>query len=113
MTGEWYRVGKRAEIAAPKGCRVQVGSRWVAVHEHEGRIYAVDDSCPHRGASLASGLVTDDGYVECAHHGWQYQLATGRGREAWNGCIDAFAVEDRDGEIFVRTKDRTGSGEDL
>jgi nitrite reductase/ring-hydroxylating ferredoxin subunit len=70
---------------------------------HDGRIYAVDDFCPHRGASLAAGLVTPDGYVECAHHGWQYALEGGQARLVAHGGIDCFAVEDRDGEVFVGT----------
>ncbi len=30
------------------------------------------DRCPHRGASLSRGQVTENGCLECPYHGWQF-----------------------------------------
>jgi phenylpropionate dioxygenase-like ring-hydroxylating dioxygenase large terminal subunit len=30
------------------------------------------DRCPHRGAALSLGRVTEDGCLECPYHGWQF-----------------------------------------
>lgn len=30
------------------------------------------DRCPHRGAPLSRGQVTEDGCLECPYHGWQF-----------------------------------------
>ena len=34
-------------------------------------LFCTDESCPHRGASLFYGDITD-GIVECAYHGWKF-----------------------------------------
>jgi len=50
--------------------------RELAVFNVSGEYYAIDNSCPHRGASLADGRVCDY-VVECAWHGWEFDLRTG------------------------------------
>jgi phenylpropionate dioxygenase-like ring-hydroxylating dioxygenase large terminal subunit len=30
------------------------------------------DRCPHRGAPLSRGQITEDGCLECPYHGWQF-----------------------------------------
>lgn len=101
----WHRAGTRHDIEVKGGLRVRVGRRWVAVHLWKGRVYAVDDFCPHRGASLAHGIVEHDGYVSCLEHGWEYHLATGQGRRGFEGCVDVFDVEERDGAVWVAERD--------
>lgn len=64
------------------------GGRYVM---HENRAYAVfrvtedgietarvfDDHCPHAGASLAGGHVSD-GCVVCPWHGWMFEIHSGQ-----------------------------------
>ncbi len=38
----------------------------------EGALGAMIDQCPHRGAALSLGRVTEDGRLECPFHGWQF-----------------------------------------
>jgi nitrite reductase/ring-hydroxylating ferredoxin subunit len=57
-----------------------------AVVELEGRrilllrvgddLHALDDACPHEGNPLEHGEVLGD-VLECAYHGWRFDLATG------------------------------------
>ena len=42
-----------------------------------GRFFAVDDRCPHLGASLARGTL-EGTVVTCVRHGSQFDLADGR-----------------------------------
>jgi nitrite reductase (NADH) small subunit/3-phenylpropionate/trans-cinnamate dioxygenase ferredoxin subunit len=37
---------------------------------------AIDDYCPHMGASLAEGTV-EEGVVTCPWHGWEFRLSDG------------------------------------
>ncbi len=64
--------------------RVLAGDR--AVVELEGRrilllrvgdeVHAFDNACPHEGNPLVEGEVLGD-VLECAYHGWRFDLATG------------------------------------
>ena len=68
----------RARIAiapsSPDGppLRVNVlGEQLIAFRDSEGRVGLVDKRCPHRGAALSSGWVTDDQLV-CPYHGFRF-----------------------------------------
>lgn len=51
------------------------GTRLVLFRDASGRIAALADRCPHRGAALSQGRVTADGRIECPFHGWQFDGA--------------------------------------
>lgn len=59
-----------------KRTRVQADGRYIALFNVDGRIYAIDDSCPHNGASLLFGHV-DGCWVQCPAHGLRFDLVTG------------------------------------
>ncbi|QGF23548.1 YbaK/EbsC family protein [Raineyella fluvialis] len=48
----------------------------IAVFRSAGRLYALDDACTHRYASLADGWI-EDGWVECPVHEARFSLVTG------------------------------------
>jgi nitrite reductase/ring-hydroxylating ferredoxin subunit len=97
----WHNVGTRRDVESRKLRRARVGVRWVALHVWNGRVWAIGDECPHRGATLGNGIVDDDGFVECPEHGWQYHVETGRGREDWEGCVARFDVREENGQVLV------------
>jgi phenylpropionate dioxygenase-like ring-hydroxylating dioxygenase large terminal subunit len=43
----------------------------------EGRVFAMRDSCPHRGIPLSYGHF-DGERVHCSYHGWEFDACTGR-----------------------------------
>ena len=45
--------------------------------QRDGRLFASDNECPHRGGPLADGIV-GAGKVICPLHAWKFDLATGR-----------------------------------
>jgi len=45
----------------------------VAVINAGGKIFAWDNRCPHRGASLADGHITDT-TVQCKFHLWEFDI---------------------------------------
>ena len=42
----------------------------------DGNYFAIDDVCPHMGASLSGGQV-EDGIVTCPWHAWRFRLTDG------------------------------------
>jgi|TARA_B100001079_G_scaffold164979_2_gene141553 nitrite reductase/ring-hydroxylating ferredoxin subunit len=45
----------------------------VAVFNVGGNIFAWDNRCPHRGASLGDGYITDT-TVQCKFHLWEFDI---------------------------------------
>jgi len=48
----------------------------LALFNDDGRFYALDNACPHQGASLADGVL-HDGRVICPLHSWIFDAETG------------------------------------
>jgi nitrite reductase (NADH) small subunit len=57
-------------------CRVEVEGRAILLARIDGEIRAVDDVCPHHGASLSAGVLRD-GCVTCPAHLWRFRLTDG------------------------------------
>jgi nitrite reductase/ring-hydroxylating ferredoxin subunit len=74
---DWIKVLAQDEL--PEGARqvVKVAGRDVLLVNHKGQIYAVDNRCPHMGAPLVQGKVTEDGALVCRRHHSAFDLRTG------------------------------------
>jgi nitrite reductase (NADH) small subunit len=55
-----------------------VEGRRVALFNEAGRLYAVDEACPHMGADLSNGELRA-GTLTCAWHGWRFHIESGKG----------------------------------
>lgn len=76
--GRSIDLGTVDAIPVGEGRAYRVGGKTVAVFRpRDGRLYALDNRCPHRAGSLADGIV-GGGAVICPLHGWKFELASGR-----------------------------------
>lgn len=91
--------------ALPPGQRklVFVDGRSVVVFNIEGSLYAIDNSCPHQGASLAHGKL-DGTRLQCPAHGLRFDLATGCTPGGATLCLDTYAVEVIDEHVVVHVE---------
>jgi nitrite reductase/ring-hydroxylating ferredoxin subunit len=65
-----------AGLLPGRGKCVSAEGRDFAVFQVEGEIFAIDESCPHRGGPLSEGDVTGC-VVYCPLHAWSFDLRTG------------------------------------
>ena len=78
-------IAKVDEIAVGNGKAFEVGEKRIAVFNVEESFYAIDDACPHAGASLAEGYLKD-GNVGCPWHYAEFDLTTGDHHHAPATC---------------------------
>jgi nitrite reductase [NAD(P)H] small subunit len=68
--GQWRRVCVLDELPMPGVRTLAVSGLSVAVFRlADGRLYAIEDRCPHRGARLSAGVIYDGDKVACMDHG--------------------------------------------
>jgi nitrite reductase (NADH) small subunit len=67
----------------------------------DGRLCAIEDRCPHRGARLSRGLIYEGDKVACLDHGWSVRLTDGGVEPPEHGCVRTFEVKVEDGVVFV------------
>lgn len=86
---------------AESGCTVvRANGHTIALFQHDGAIHAVDNRCPHMGFPLERGTVRD-GILTCHWHHARFDLNTGGTFDPWADDVRRYAVEVRDGEVYV------------
>jgi nitrite reductase (NADH) small subunit/3-phenylpropionate/trans-cinnamate dioxygenase ferredoxin subunit len=96
MVGQRVTIGKVEAIPEGGSIVVTVGTKDVAVFRVNGQFHAIDDMCPHMGASLSGGYV-EDGVVTCPWHFWRFRLADGTWADnpkIKTGCYSVHVVGD-------------------
>jgi nitrite reductase (NADH) small subunit/3-phenylpropionate/trans-cinnamate dioxygenase ferredoxin subunit len=100
---EFITVAKVGAIPEGTGATFHVGERLVAVFNRGGEYYAIDDLCPHMGASLGAGYMDEEGVVTCPWHAWRFAVKDGTWCDNPRIKIDAFEVRVVGDEIQVRS----------
>ncbi len=70
-------VAQVGDLPAGQKKRVMAGEQAIMLALIEGKYFAVQDNCTHRGASLAAGELNQF-RVECPWHGAQFDIRTGQ-----------------------------------
>jgi len=73
---EFLTVARLGEIPAGEGKTILVNGRLIALFREGESYFAIDDTCPHQGASLGAGYV-QDGAVYCPWHAWRFCVKEG------------------------------------
>jgi nitrite reductase/ring-hydroxylating ferredoxin subunit len=72
----------------------------VAVANVAGKIFAVNNTCLHRGGPLGQGLL-EGKVVTCPWHGWQFDVTTGKAVQNPAAGVDCYAAEVRGQDLFI------------
>jgi nitrite reductase/ring-hydroxylating ferredoxin subunit len=64
------------EVPVGKAKQVMVKGRTIALFNVDGTFYAIDDTCPHRGAPLWEGELSGREVI-CPWHGAGFDVTTG------------------------------------
>ncbi|HEX5470515.1 MAG TPA: Rieske (2Fe-2S) protein [Lacipirellulaceae bacterium] len=99
---DFITIAKVGAIPEGEGRSFQVGDRLVAVFLRGGRYFAIDDLCPHMGASLGAGYLDDQGVVTCPWHAWRFCVRDGKWADNPRLAVDTFQVRVVGDEIQVR-----------
>jgi nitrite reductase/ring-hydroxylating ferredoxin subunit len=88
--------GGRFVVSLPKG-------HDIVLFKVEGKIYALDNACPHMGGPLGEGDVEGD-IVTCPWHGWQFDIKSGECINVPGDNATCIPLKVIDGEVFLDTK---------
>lgn len=97
---EFHPVARADELGEGEKRSMPLGQEEIALYRVEGRVYAIDNRCPHRGGPLAEGSL--QGHIAiCPLHAWRFDVRTGVCPDTPNARVRVFPVEVKDGEIRV------------
>ncbi len=112
----WYPIAPSSRVKR-KPLGIQLLGQKIALVRENGRVYAVEDRCPHRGVPF-SGCGTPlvakldfTGHITCPYHGWVFDLSSGRLAAALTDGPDSpmigkcalrtYPVEERCGLVWI------------
>lgn len=100
MSSDFTTVAKVGDIEEGTGKSFEVGDRIIAIFNDGGTYRAIDDMCPHMGASLATGFLNES-EVSCPWHGWRFDVRDGTWCDNRSLKTDVFEVRVVGEEIQV------------
>lgn len=97
------KVANTIEVPSGEGRSFEVNDRIIAVFNVDGQFYAIDDMCPHMGASLSAGYFDSQTcVVSCPLHAWRFDVRDGTWCDNPRVATDHFEVQVINEEIFVK-----------
>jgi len=96
----FLRAAKKDEIPPGAIREFQLDGKTIALANVEGKLYAIDNTCLHRGGPLGQGEL-EGKVVTCPWHGWQYDVTTGKVAVNPAVGVTTYVVEIRGDDVFV------------
>lgn len=97
----WIDIGALDDVPK-RGARViKTAKGCVAVFRTgDDEVFAMNDSCPHKGGPLSEGIVHGHS-VTCPLHNWVFSLETGMAQGVDEGQIETYALQVENGRILL------------
>jgi nitrite reductase (NADH) small subunit len=70
----------------------------------DDRVFAINNSCPHKGGPLSEGIVYGD-KIACPLHSWKISLVDGKADEPDVGQTACFNAKIEDGFVYLELKE--------
>jgi vanillate O-demethylase monooxygenase subunit len=117
---QWYVIGTPTDFFVDRPTKVKVWEKEYVVWKGDDGLYrALDNACPHKGASLAKGKIIDD-QVVCPYHGYEY-AKNGTLTKVPGICFHpsrsydnyAYPVVEKNGWVYLNTYVRNDTTKDM
>ena len=72
----------------------------IALFNINGKIIAWDNRCPHRGASLSDGIISEK-TIQCKYHLWEFNVSNSCSVSNRKIKIKTFTVSVRNKDVFL------------
>ncbi len=104
MEKNLVHVANAGEIPSGSVKIVTVNNVDVALVNYEGRFYALNNRCPHRGGQLGDGKLVGADLI-CPLHGWDFDVRTGISRYNTIDRVECYPVMVEDGSVYLDSED--------
>lgn len=97
----WTQIAKLEDIPRLGARVVRTDTMDIAVFRTAtDQVFALKDSCPHKGGPLSQGIV-HGASVTCPLHNWKIDLASGEALGADEGCTHKYPVKVENGVVYL------------
>src|SRR5574341_1778886 len=95
------KICSTSEVEEGKGKKFTIKGKDIAVFKLNGKFFAIENTCPHQGGSLADGMLNEK-IITCPLHSWQFDITTGECK-MFEGApkVKSFEVRSESGEVLI------------
>jgi nitrite reductase (NADH) small subunit len=98
-----YVIGKLEDIPPGAAIAVRAGRHTIAVFRVGDDFFAVNNACPHKGASLCDGeVLAEEKIVRCPWHHWNWQIDDGKLQSDPRQGLKTYEVAVEGDELILR-----------
>ena len=107
----WYPVMRSSALADGRPVPVELFGQRIMLYRENGKAYALQDRCPHRGVKISAGTQEFPGTWSCPYHGWTFNLESGKvvaaltdgpdSKVCGNASVRTYPVEERAGLVWL------------
>lgn len=101
----WHLAVKISDLAKDSGKSLEIEGRKVALFHADGKYYALEDSCIHRGGPLGGGHL-EGMTVICPWHAWSFDVKTGECHTTPGAKQKTYPTKTENGNIYVNLGNR-------
>ena len=98
---KYTKVMKCDDLEIGKSAIIEVGDKEIALFNYKGDFYAIDNTCPHRGAPLGEGRI-EEGILICPNHEWRFELKSGWCPQNPELSTEVYPIKVHDEKIYIR-----------
>lgn len=98
--GQYKRALGVSDLQPGRAVTVAVDGVEVAVFNVDGKFYALQNACPHRGGPLGDGDL-EGSIVTCPWHGWEWDVTSGSGAGDPSVKTKAYQVKVEGDDVLV------------
>lgn len=99
MTSRFQVPSEKVPVAGARAF-LQVGEKFLVLFNVDTQFYAIDDGCPHQGASLFTGRL-DGKLIQCCAHGLRFDLESGYLLNSKHLKVNSYPVEVVGEDVFI------------
>jgi nitrite reductase (NADH) small subunit len=97
----WTKICPLNEIPKLGSRVVRTENKDIGIFRTEDdRVFALNNSCPHKGGPLSQGIVYGD-KVACPLHSWKISLVDGKAEEPDVGETACYQIKVEDGVVYL------------
>lgn len=95
----WFHIPTEKLPKEGSAISIEIEKKTICVIQKSAVFYAIDDECPHAGASLSRGLCKDH-WVVCPMHDIRFDIRNGKGQTE-KFSIKSYPVEKLENGIKI------------
>ncbi|MEG0344463.1 MAG: Rieske 2Fe-2S domain-containing protein [Acinetobacter sp.] len=99
MTSRFHVPSEKVPVVGSRAF-LKVGDKFLVLFNVDTQLYAIDDGCPHQGASLYAGRL-DGKLIQCCAHGLRFDLESGYMLNSTQFKVNSYPVEVIGDDVFI------------